>query len=147
MAVDPEALVGVTVTAPGTYEVGRAKIRQFAEAVGETSPLCHDVEAARAAGYPDLVAPPTFAVVPAFLGLREVMGRLEAPLARQVHGEQGFTHHRPIVAGDLLVTTAVAERVRSVGGNLFVTVACEVTDADGAPVTSARSVVVVRGDA
>ena len=145
--VDPTALVGITLTAPGAYEVSRAKIRQFAEAVGESSPLCHDVDAARAAGYPDLVAPPTFAVVPAFLGLREVMSRLQAPLARQVHGEQGFTHHRPIVAGDTLVTTAVAERVRAVGGNLFVTVGCEVTAADGAAVTSARSVVVVRGDA
>jgi hypothetical protein len=53
VAVDPESLVGVTVTAPGRYEVGRAKIRQFAEAIGETSPLCHDVDAARAAGHPD----------------------------------------------------------------------------------------------
>ena len=139
-------LVGQAFTAPGTYEVSRAKIREFAAAVGDASPLCSDVDAARAAGYADLVAPPTFAVIPAFRGLAEVMGRIGAPLQRQVHGEQGFTHHRPIVAGDELVTSATAERIRNVGGNLFVTVSCEVTDAEGAPVSTARSVVVVRGE-
>ena len=140
-----DGLVGVSLAAPGVYEVSRVKISEFASAVGETSPLCFDVEAARAAGYDDLVAPPTFAVIPAFRGLGEVMGRIGAPLQRQVHGEQGFTHHRPIVAGDVLTTTATAERIRNVGGNLFVTVSCVVTDADDQPVTTARSVVVVRG--
>ena len=139
-------LVGQAFTAPGTYDVSRAKIREFAAAVGESSPLCCDVDAARAAGFPDLVAPPTFAVIPAFRGLAEVMGRIGAPLQRQVHGEQGFTHHRPIVAGDELVTTATAERIRNVGGNLFVTVSCVVSDDSGEPVTTARSVVVVRGE-
>ena len=137
-------LVGHELVAAGVYEVSRAKIREFAGAVGETSPLCFDVDAARAAGYADLVAPPTFAVIPAFRGLGEVMGRIGAPLERQVHGEQGFTHHRPIVAGDVLTTTATAERIRNVGGNLFVTVSCRVSDASGETVTTARSVVVVR---
>lgn len=139
-------LVGQELTAPGVYEVSRAKIREFASAVGETSPLCFDVDAATAAGYPDLVASATFAVIPAFRGLVEVMSRIGAPLQRQVHGEQGFTHHRPIVAGDVLTTTATAERIRDVGGNLFVTVSCVVSDSTGAPVTTARSVVVVRGE-
>ena len=48
---------------PVTYAVGREKIREYAAAVGETNPLHHDLEAARAAGYGDLVAPPMFAVV------------------------------------------------------------------------------------
>jgi len=139
-------LVGQELTAPGEYEVSRGKVREFAAAIGEASPLCSDVEAARAAGYTDLVAPATFAVIPAFLGLGEVMGRIGAPLQRQVHGEQGFIHHRPIVAGDVLTTTATAERIRNVGGNLFVTVSCRVSDASGEPVTTARSVVVVRGE-
>ena len=68
-----EDLVGQRLRAPESYEVSRAKVREFAEAVGESSPLCSDVEAARAAGYPDLVAPVTFAVIPSFEGLREVM--------------------------------------------------------------------------
>lgn len=141
-----DELVGQEFTADGVYEVSRAKIREFAAAVGDSSPLCSDVDAARAAGHADLVAPPTFAVIPAFRGLAEVMGRIGAPLQRQVHGEQGFTHHRPIVAGDELVTSATAERIRNVGGNLFVTVSCVVSDDSGEPVTTARSVVVVRGD-
>lgn len=144
--MSPSDLVGQAFTAPGSYEVSRAKIREFASAVGETSPMCHDVDAARAHGFADLVAPPTFAVIPAFKGLAEVMTRIGAPLHRQVHGEQGFTHHRPIVAGDELMTSATAERIRDVGGNLFVTVSCEVVDDRGHPVTTARSVVVVRGE-
>ena len=138
-------LVGRVLTAPDVYEVSRAKIREFATAVGEQSPVCHDVDAARAAGHADLVAPPTFAVIPAFVGLRLVMEEIGAPLASQVHGEQSFTHHRAIVAGDVLTSSATAERIRNVGGNLFVTVSCQVTDAQGTPVTTARSVVVVRG--
>jgi acyl dehydratase len=140
-------LVGQSFTAPQPYEVSRGKVREFAEAVGESSALCYDTEAAQAAGYADLVAPPTFAVIPSFTGLHEVMARIGAPLQQQVHGEQGFVHHRPIVAGDVLVATATAQRIRAVAGNLFVTISCEVTGADGGPVTTARSVVVVRGGA
>jgi len=139
-------LVGRQFTAGGVYEVSRAKIREFASAVGDSSPLSLDVDAASKAGYDDLVAPPTFAWIPCMRGLGEVMTRLGAPLQRQVHGEQGFTHHRPIVAGDVLTTTATAERIRNVGGNLFVTVSCVISDATGEPVTTARSVVVVRGE-
>jgi acyl dehydratase len=143
--IDPATLVAQPLVAPGVYEVSRAKIREFAAAVGETSPLCHDVDAARAAGHADLVAPPTFAVVPSFRGLYEVMSRVGAPLQQQVHGEQGFTHHRPIVAGDELVTTATLEKARAVGGSHFLTISSVVSDASGAPVTTARSVVVVLG--
>ena len=46
-----------------TYAVGREKVREFARAVLATSPLNLDLEAARAAGYSDVVAPPTFPVV------------------------------------------------------------------------------------
>ncbi len=144
---ETDDLVGQRFTAAEPYEVSRAKVREFAAALGESSPLSFDVDAARAAGHADLVAPPTFAVIPAFTGLREVMTRVGAPLQQQVHGEQGFTHHRAIVAGDVLTTTATAQRIRAVAGNLFVTVSCEVADADGEPVTTARSVVVVRGAA
>ena len=50
-------------TSPSLYAVGREKIREYARAVGETNPVHLDVEAARAAGYADVVAPPMFAVV------------------------------------------------------------------------------------
>ena len=48
---------------PVTYAVGREKVREYARAVGETNPLHLDLEAARAAGFADVVAPPMFAVV------------------------------------------------------------------------------------
>ena len=48
---------------PVLYAVGREKIKEYARAVGETNPVHLDVEAARAAGYADVVAPPMFAVV------------------------------------------------------------------------------------
>ena len=40
--------------------VTREKILAFARAVGETNPLYTDDDAARRAGYPSLIAPPTF---------------------------------------------------------------------------------------
>jgi acyl dehydratase len=79
-------------------------IRGFAEALGDTNPLWTDQAVARAAGYPDVVAPPTFAIV------------LDAPwpvdfeLAESLHGEQSLHYSRPIVAGDVLrVRSEVAE--------------------------------------
>ena len=68
MALDTRAL-GRTFE-PHSYAVGREKIREFARAVGESEPLYLDLEAARAAGHPDLVAPPMFAVVYCALGDR-----------------------------------------------------------------------------
>lgn len=136
---------GLTVTT-APYEVSRAKIREFATAVGETDPICHDVEAARAAGYADLVAPVTFAFVPGLHALGQMTTRLDAPLRNQVHGEQSFTVHRPIVAGDVLTTTATLQKVRSGGRRRIVTVDCDLTDASGSPVVSARSVVFVLGE-
>ena len=61
MALD-RALVGRSYPPSAVYEVGRAKIAEFARAIGEDSPLHRDAEAARAAGYPDVIAPPTFAI-------------------------------------------------------------------------------------
>ena len=62
MAVSPD-VVGTTYPSIPAYQVGREKIREFATAVKATDPVHHDVAAAQAAGYPDLVAPPTFAIV------------------------------------------------------------------------------------
>ena len=62
MALDRE-LVGRSYPPSAVYEVGRAKIAEFAAAIGDPSPLYRDAEAARAAGHPDVIAPPTFAIV------------------------------------------------------------------------------------
>src|ERR1700761_9458755 len=87
---------------PVTYAVGREKIREYASAVGETDPLHHDLDAARAAGFPDLVAPPMFAVVYAGQMLGPVLfdPELKINFAMLVHGGQEFRWNRLAVAGD-----------------------------------------------
>ena len=91
-----------------TYVVGREKIREYAAAIGETSPLCHDPEAAKAAGYVDVVAPPMFAAVYSWRALAPVVLDPEVGMdfARMVHGGQEFTWHEPVVAGDEITTEA-----------------------------------------
>jgi acyl dehydratase len=96
--------VGVT----DTYLVGREKIREYAEAIGETAPVCHDVEAANAAGYADLVAPPMFAAVYSWraMGPAVLDPEVGIDFSRLVHGAQDFTWHEPVVAGDEITTEA-----------------------------------------
>ena len=93
---------------PVTYAVGREKIREYARAVGETDPACMDLEAARAAGYADLLAPPMFAVVysaPA-VGPPIFDPEIELNFAMMVHGGQEFEWGEPVVAGDEITTVA-----------------------------------------
>ena len=91
-----------------TYAVGREKVREYAAAIGETSPLCHDVDAARAAGYADVVAPPMFAAVYSWPALAPVVFDPEVGVdfSRLVHGGQEFAWHEPVVAGDEITTEA-----------------------------------------
>src|SRR3954469_10933754 len=106
MAVKTEA-VGKTYP-PVTYAVGREKIREYALAVGETNPVHLDVEAARAAGYADVVAPPMFAVVYSApsVGPPIFDPEIELNFAMMVHGGQEFVWGPPVVAGDEVTTTA-----------------------------------------
>jgi acyl dehydratase len=91
-----------------TYLVGREKIREYASAVGETDPRFHDVEAARAAGFADVVAPPMFACVYCWraLGPAVLDPSVGIDFSRLVHGGQDFTWHAPVVAGDEITTDA-----------------------------------------
>jgi len=146
MALDRE-LVGRSYPPSAVYEVGRAKIAEFAAAIGEDDPVHRDVEAARAAGHADVIAPPTFAIV---VSLEAAMVVLDDPdvaidYARVVHGEQRFTHHRPIVAGDRLVATPHVDTVREAGGHGMVTTRVEIATEAGEPVATAVSTLVVRG--
>jgi len=93
---------------PVVYAVGREKVREYARAVGETNPVHLDVEAARAASYADVVAPPMFAVVysaPA-VGPPIFDPEIELNFAMMVHGGQEFVWGPPVVAGDEIATTA-----------------------------------------
>jgi acyl dehydratase len=93
---------------PTTYAVGREKIREYAAAVGETNPLHFDVEAARAAGYADVVAPPMFVVVYAGRSVGPAVFDPDVGInfAMMVHGGQEFVWGEPVVAGDEITTTA-----------------------------------------
>ena len=88
--------------------MGREKIREYAAAIGETAPICHDVEAARAAGYDDVVAPPMFAAVYSWRAMAPAVLDPEVGIdfSRLVHGGQDFTWHEPVVAGDEITTEA-----------------------------------------
>ena len=105
------------------YAVGREKIREYAHATGETDPRHLDVDAARAAGYDDLVAPPMFAAVycgPA-IGPAILDPEVGIDFARLVHGAQEFSWHAPVVAGDEITTEAELQDKAERGGLAFFT--------------------------
>jgi acyl dehydratase len=106
---------------PVNYAVGREKIREYAAAVGETNPLHLDVQAARAAGYADVVAPPMFAVVYASRAVVPALFDPEVGLnfARMVHGGQDFRWGPVVVAGDEISTTAKVSDISARGGMEF----------------------------
>ena len=124
---------------PIRYEVGREKLREFAVALGETDPVYHDEQAARAAGHPDLPAVPTFPVVLSFRAGAMVNGDPELGLdySRVVHGEQAFTYRRPVRAGDRLLATARAAAIETKGRHELLTIATRIGTEDGEPVCEA----------
>ena len=130
------------------YLVGREKVREFARAVFATHPVNLDPQAARAAGYADVVAPTTFPIVVTAATLEQLLADDEAGVdfTRVVHGDQRFAYSRPIVAGDELTATMTITSVKSIGGHSMVTSESAITDATGAHVVTATSTLVVRGD-
>jgi len=134
-------------TAP--YLVGREKVREFARAVFATSAINTDVDAARAAGYADVVAPPTFAIVLQQLTLDQLVAVPDSgiEMTKLVHGEQRFAYTRPIVAGDELIATLAVTSIKTLGGNAMVTAETAITDLDGTHVVTATSILVVGADA
>jgi acyl dehydratase len=148
MALDRE-LVGRSYPPSAVYEVGRAKIAEFAAALGDPDPAYVDPVAARALGHPDVIAPPTFAIVVSLGAANVVLDDPDVDLdySRVVHGEQRFTHHRPIRAGDRLVATTTIENVRTVGGNDLLTTRVDLSTEDGEAVCTATSMLVARGAA
>ena len=139
--MNPE-LVGRVFPPTAPYLVGREKVREFARAVFADAPQHSDPEAARALGYADVVAPPTFAMVVQDLTLQQLLGDSDSgiELSRLVHAEQRFRYTRPIVAGDELVATLSVTGIRSMGGNAMITSEAEIVDATGAHVVTTTSI-------
>ena len=147
MPVNPE-LLGREFPPTPPYLVGREKVREFARAVFATDPQHTDVDAAVALGYPDVVAPPTFAMVVQDLTLQQLLAEPDSGIAleRAIHAEQRFRFSRPIVAGDELVAQLRVTGLRAIGAGAMVTSEAEITDADGAHVVTATSVLLIGGD-
>lgn len=147
MAVNP-SFAGREYPPTPRYEVGREKIREFAEAVGATHASHRDVAAALALGYPDVVAPATFAVVVAQRAEQQLIEDPAAGIdfARVVHADERFTHHRPIHAGMRLVSVLHVQSIAVRAGLAMVTTRAEIASDDGARVATVISTLAVRGD-
>jgi acyl dehydratase len=132
---------------PVVYAVGREKVREYARAVGETNPLYLDVEAARAAGYADVVAPPMFAVVysaPA-VGPALFDPEIELNFAMMVHGGQEFDWGAPVVAGDEITTTASVKDISERDGRGYYVFQSDSVNQRGEQVCRATWTNIVRG--
>jgi acyl dehydratase len=107
--------------APFEYEVGREKIREYANAVGETNPIYQDRQAARDAGYRDVVAPPMFAVVYSAGSLAPSVldADVGIDLMRMVHGGQEFVWGEPVCAGDTITTETIFKDFSEKAGRKF----------------------------
>jgi acyl dehydratase len=131
---------------PATFEVEEDRIRQYADAVHEANPVHRDAEAAREAGFRDVVAPPMFAVVysaPA-MGppIFEVIGEA---LPRMVHGGQEFEWGEPVCAGDSITTQATMKDIYEKDGKGFYVFESVSRNQDGAETVRATWTNIVRG--
>ena len=132
---------------PTVYAVGREKVREYAYAVGETDPLYLDVEAARAAGHADVVAPPMFAVVYSLPAVAQGMFDPEVGIdfSRLVHAGQEFEWGELVVAGDEISTTTAVSDISERAGNGFFTFESTSVNQRGETVCVGRWSNIVRG--
>lgn len=147
MTINPE-LQGRSYRLDEVYSVGRESIRDFARAVKATHPAHFQPSAAQALGHPDLIAPPTYAIIVAQRADALLINDADSGIdfSRVVHAEQRFTHHRPIVAGDELVAELHVDGVRGMGGGAMITTRAEISTAGGEAVATTVSAILVRGE-
>ena len=130
-----------------TYQVGREKIKEYANALGIDNPVHFDVEAARAAGFRDVVAPPMFAVVyssPA-LGPAILDPEVEMNFAAMVHGGQQFEWGEPACSGDEITTSSKCLSIEEKDGKGFYVFETNSVNQDGAQVVRGTWTLIVRG--
>jgi len=148
MPLDP-SYVGRVYPPTPPYEVGREKIREFADAVGDLNPVYRDPAAAQALGHPDVIAPPTFPIVLTLTAGHQVLIDPDFGIdySKVVHGEQRFVHARPVRAGDVLQVVVTIDGVRVAAGNDMVTTRAELSTVEGELVSTAYATIVARGTA
>lgn len=130
-----EAHAGRSYPTSMPYKVSRAKIAEFATALGDKNPAYRGTSP---------VAPPTFAIVLAAAAWRTMFAdpELDIEYSRAVHGDQKFTWQRLLRAGDEVVSTLTIEKVRRRGPAAFITIAVRVSTTEGEPVCTAISTLV-----
>ncbi|TMK40673.1 MAG: MaoC family dehydratase [Actinobacteria bacterium] len=145
MPVDTKA-VGKSFP-PAVYAVGREKVREYAHAVGETNPIHLDPDAARAAGFRDVVAPPMFAVVYSAPAMAPAIFDPEVGMnfALMVHGGQEFQWGELVIAGDEITTTATVKDISDKDGRTFYVFETVSTNQEGDNVCTGTWTNIVRG--
>jgi acyl dehydratase len=141
--------IGRIFPATAPYEVCRVKIAEFAEAIGDPNPVFRDRAAAQAAGYPDVIAPPTFAIVISMAASGMAVGDpgLGLNYAMVVHGDQRFEYSRPLRAGDVVTAQSTISGIREAGSITILTTETQIRTVDGEHVCTGFATLVERGAA
>ena len=134
-------------TAPLTIDVEKGRLKFFAKAIGETDPIYTDEEAAKAAGYSALPAPPTFAFCLEMEtnSLWDNTAAMGVPVGKILHGSQSFKYLAPILAGDKITfVTKVSDIYDKKGGKMeFIIEDSTATNQNGTPVAELQRVIIV----
>jgi len=148
LAINPD-FIGKTFPASAPYEISRVKVAEFADAIGDPNPLYRDRAAAVEAGFPDVIAPPTFPIVISMAGSGQVMADpgLNLNYAMVVHGEQRFEFQRPLHAGDVVTAEVTIADIRDIGRNSVITTSTKISTGKGEHVCTAHATLVERGGA
>ena len=128
--------------------IDRSRLRFFSKAIGETSSIYTDVEAARAAGYADLPAPPTFLFAAELDSgaSDQLLQKLEVPIAKILHGEQSFCYHQSACAGDTITVHSQVDDIydKKNGALEFIVKSSRAINQHEQLVAEMRTVIVVR---
>jgi len=148
LAINPD-FIGKTFPPSAPYEISRVKLAEFADAIGDPNPVYRDRAAAVEAGFPDVIAPPTFPIVISMASSGQAMSDpgLNLNYAMVVHGEQRFCYERPLHAGDVVTAQVTISDVRDVGRNSVMTTTTKISTVDGEHVCTAHATLVERGGA
>jgi acyl dehydratase len=145
MTLNP-ARVGALYPTSEPYEVSREKIREYARAIKDENPAYFDQEAAKALGYPDVIAPPSFPMIISLEAERQVVHDPELGARDQVrfvHREQRFAYRRPIVAGDVITAAVRIANVTEIRGNDVIVFETTIATPEGEHVCTAKSTFVM----
>jgi len=148
LAINPD-FIGRTFPPSAPYEISRVKLAEFADAIGDPNPLYRDRAAAVEAGFPDVIAPPTFPIVIGMASSGQAMADpgLNLNYAMVVHGEQRFEYQRPLHAGEIVTAEVTIADIRDIGRNSVITTSTKISTLNGEHVCTAHATLVERGGA